>query len=149
MCSSYVVPMQDRPGNSQTSRISMKAAPANSAPKCLLQGEIPCHGTPDTSRETRPALRELCTEYPQERGVLFLHGGHNAWNCNNVLRRSSWCQAVPPVRGMREGPGPSPQRTWFRMHVGYPVLPLEFDILLLLVLINLRASPVTCLHILS
>ena len=35
----------------------------------------------------------------------------------------------PPVRGIRESPGPSPRRTCFGMHVGHPVLARAFDIL--------------------
>ena len=44
-------------------------------------------------------------------------------------RRSSWRQTVPPLRGIREGLGPSPQWTCFGMHVGHPVLARAFDIL--------------------
>ena len=62
-------------------------------------------------------------------------------------RRSSWRQTVPPVRGIPQGPGPSPQWTCFRMHVGHSVLARAFGILsAALVLINLRALPFKCLH---
>ena len=94
-----------------------------------------CHGYPGIG------FSKLFSPCPWQCSIAYI------WLRN---RRSSWRQTVPPLRGIREGPGPSPQWTCFGMHVGHPVLARAFDILsAAVVLINLRASPFKCLHIWS